>query len=393
MTIKLYLDTRGHLPAEESPIKICVNHRSKTAFIGTGRKVVQSQWDAKLQKVVGHPRAEQINHHLQHRLLDVMDIAERLQDAGLFRAKIATEIKDLILAELEPAPVEKPVGTFYNAFVDFRSTKTNKHTRERYDTTYNKIAAFDPNFEKLTFEDITYNWLVRFDKHLSLKAPAKNARAVDLRNIRSVFNYAINDERTEVYPFRRYKIEHAETIKRNLRIADLRKLFDYTPKTKARARLVNLARLMFVLTGMYPVDIYNLDEFVNGRVVFKRAKTGRVVDFPVLPEMLPYIEACKGEKRVFFPSDVYKDSDVLTTAFDRAMKDVAEDLKIRRFSALSIRHTWGTIAASLDVPKETIGACLGNGKKTVTDTYINFDNKKVDEACKKVLAYFFRGEK
>ena len=53
------------------------------------------------------------------------------------------------------------------------------------------------------------------------------------------------------------------------------------------------------------------------------------------------------------------------------------------------RHTWATIAASLDVPKETIAHALGHGNDTVTDIYIDFDKRKVDEANRKVLDFVF----
>lgn len=53
------------------------------------------------------------------------------------------------------------------------------------------------------------------------------------------------------------------------------------------------------------------------------------------------------------------------------------------------RHTLATIAASLDIPKETISHALGHGNDTVTDIYIDFDKKKVDEANRKVLDYVF----
>lgn len=49
------------------------------------------------------------------------------------------------------------------------------------------------------------------------------------------------------------------------------------------------------------------------------------------------------------------------------------------------RHSWATIAAELDIPKEVISHALGHGNNTVTDIYINFDYKKVDEANRKVI--------
>jgi integrase len=49
------------------------------------------------------------------------------------------------------------------------------------------------------------------------------------------------------------------------------------------------------------------------------------------------------------------------------------------------RHSWATLAAYLDIPKETIAAALGHGGRDVTDIYIRFDEKKIDEANRKVI--------
>jgi integrase len=52
------------------------------------------------------------------------------------------------------------------------------------------------------------------------------------------------------------------------------------------------------------------------------------------------------------------------------------------------RHTWATLAAELDIPKETISAGLGhNIGSDVTSIYIKFDQKKVDEANRKVIDF------
>lgn len=52
------------------------------------------------------------------------------------------------------------------------------------------------------------------------------------------------------------------------------------------------------------------------------------------------------------------------------------------------RHTWATITAGLDVPKETISAALGHEiGSDVTSIYIKFDRKKIDEANRKIIDY------
>jgi len=45
------------------------------------------------------------------------------------------------------------------------------------------------------------------------------------------------------------------------------------------------------------------------------------------------------------------------------------------------RHSWATIASSLDIPMELIGRALGHSwvSKTITSVYIDFDMRKVDE--------------
>ena len=57
------------------------------------------------------------------------------------------------------------------------------------------------------------------------------------------------------------------------------------------------------------------------------------------------------------------------------------------------RHSWATIAAELEIPKETIAAALGHGGNTVTDIYIDFDRKKVDEANRRVLDWVLYGKR
>ena len=51
------------------------------------------------------------------------------------------------------------------------------------------------------------------------------------------------------------------------------------------------------------------------------------------------------------------------------------------------RHTWATIAHEIGVAKETISRALGHSTSTVTDIYINYNNRIVDEANRKVIDF------
>jgi integrase len=61
-----------------------------------------------------------------------------------------------------------------------------------------------------------------------------------------------------------------------------------------------------------------------------------------------------------------------------------------KLSTYWARHTWATIAAELDIPKETIAAGLGhNIGSPITSIYIDFNMKKVDEANRKIIDYIY----
>ena len=65
---------------------------------------------------------------------------------------------------------------------------------------------------------------------------------------------------------------------------------------------------------------------------------------------------------------------------------------IQKLTSYYARHSWATVAAELDIPKETIAAGLGHGGNSVTDIYIDFNMKKVDAANRQILDYVFYGK-
>jgi integrase len=58
------------------------------------------------------------------------------------------------------------------------------------------------------------------------------------------------------------------------------------------------------------------------------------------------------------------------------------------------RHSWATIAASLDVPDDTISLALGHSARNATTAmYIERDLRKVDAANRRIIDYVFNGKK
>ena len=159
--------------------------------------------------------------------------------------------------------------------------------------------------------------------------------------------------------------------------------------------------LMFYLCGINSVDLFNArpDALSNGRLEYVRAKTHKAYSVKVEPEAMEIIDRYRGKDYLLNVMDSRTNYKDFLHRMDKALKQIGPverhglgGKKTRHplFPDLSqywCRHTWATIAAELDIPKETIAAGLGHGGNTVTDIYIRFDLRKVDEANRSVIDY------
>ena len=310
------------------------------------------------------------------------------------------KLRDLINSEIlnkELGKIPKTIERYFVDYLDeFISSKHKEGTKTVYTTTKNKINRYDP---QATFETIDKKWLERFEMWMIKSGMKTNAYAIHLRNIRSVFNYAIDNEYTTLYPFRKFKIKKEETRKRSLSVEQLQILKDY-PCEEYQVRYRDIFMLMFYLIGINAADLFlaKPDSIENGRLEYKRAKTGKLYSIKIEPEAMEIINRYRGNSYLLNIMDEYKDYRNFLHRMGIALKEIGNMERVGRggkkvreplFKDLSSywsRHTWATIAASIDIPKETISEALGHSiGSEVTSIYIKFDHKKVDEANRKVI--------
>lgn len=315
------------------------------------------------------------------------------------------KLRDLINSEIlnkELGKIPKTIERYFVDYLDeFISSKHKEGTKTVYTTTKNKINRYDP---QATFETIDKKWLERFEMWMIKSGMKTNAYAIHLRNIRSVFNYAIDNEYTTLYPFRKFKIKKEETRKRSLSVEQLQILKDY-PCEEYQVRYRDIFMLMFYLIGINAADLFlaKPDSIENGRLEYKRAKTGKLYSIKVEPEAMEIINRYRGNSYLLNIMDEYKDYRNFLHRMGIALKEIGNMERVGRggkkvreplFKDLSSywsRHTWATIAASIDIPKETISEALGHSiGSEVTSIYIKFDHKKVDEANRKVIDHILK---
>ena len=103
-------------------------------------------------------------------------------------ARMKDEIKAIINGRT--ASVEKNILYYIDEFI---KTKAKDSTKEIFLRTRKRIESFD---EHADFDSIDRDWLERFQAHELLKGRISGGIAIDLRNIRTVFNWAIDNEIT-----------------------------------------------------------------------------------------------------------------------------------------------------------------------------------------------------
>lgn len=416
--ISLYLDTRRPYQAanddqtELYPVKISVFINGKGRILtNTGIAVPKENW--KNDRIVGLPLKDTYNNALRFRLLKIEDELLRLGRGDELQKTTLKELREYIThiaqnTTVEPAE-EQPPYTIARAFEEFISGKDRAGTASIYRQSLAKLRRYY-NPDTLRFEDISLAWLRDYEERMRKDGLSVNAISVHLRNLRSIFNRAIDDEVIDqnCYPFRKFTIKTERTAKRSLTGDQLRTLryYEFQEQQAHLAKYRDLFMLIFYLLGINMVDLLHLKEIKDGRVEFRRAKTGRLYSIKVEPEAMEIIERYKGEEYLLDVLDHYGNYKDFLLRMNRNLQQIgpmewvanaaADPAYVKRnkkkitplFPELTTywaRHTWATMASQCNVPKETIAAALGHGGHSVTDIYIDFDQRKVDQANRRVI--------
>lgn len=403
VTTKLYLDTRYSKDGSPGSLKLSIVKKGKSSLIPLNVLLMPNQWDKQTQKVINHPNKLALNNYIYNRCVVATNLIYRLVASEELSKMSVIDIKHRIETEFSPEQ-EDGKNLFAERFLRHANNTKKDSTKACYMHTFGRIKAFCANFSELHFEDITREWLTQFDNWLEESgSKSRNARNIHLRNIRSVFNVALDDNITSYYPFRKFKIKPVSTPKRSLSVEEMRKLFNAKVEPHAE-KYLDCFKLIFFLIGINVVDLCNLKKMENGRIEYYRSKTNRFYSIKVEPEAQNIINRYHGKEHLLDIMDRYTNHKDYMHRLNENLQKIGEVECVNcrgkksykpYFPGLTTywaRHSWATIAASLDIPKETIAAALGHGGNTVTDIYIDFDRQKIDDANRKVINWVLYGK-
>lgn len=395
--MRVYLDKRSVGKDGRCPLRLVIWKDGKKAMPLTGIRVAPGDWDGT------RSRDARLNVRIKDILNNAEDVELLIKQEGRYSSMdingLVSEIRRKALMT-EPSSSRRRNDLLLARMEEYRDRQVKDGTRDVYQRTIDILLRFDPKVGDKTLAMIDYAYLCGFERWCIDKGLKTNTISIYIRNIRTVFNDAISSGLNVQSPFPRFKIRQESTPKRSMTRADIQRLAAM-PLPDNQSRYRDYFLLMFFLIGINTVDLFTArpEQLSNGRLYYKRAKTGKEYSIKVEPEAMSIIERYRGKRYLLEPMDSHDNFLSWRTQLNNRLKALGaptgEHGKIVGsgvFPYLSTywsRHSWATIAYEIGIPVDIIAQALGHSDRThtVTMIYIKPDEKKVDDANRKVIDY------
>lgn len=407
------------------PVSIRVTQHRKSVYLSTNQYVCPEQLDKNFKL-----KDTEVQLILLRKIKQCKEIVrdDFGEDVEYYSAK---EIRDYLAKKFSNPQLD---------FVDFSRTYLKKMREDGRESTAAPIEKSLRGFldfakrEKILFSEITKDYLLKFgeylktdrkvirkdqfgnDHELELKALddyGVGKYYIDLRSLYYAGMEKYNDEDTGNTPIKRNPFKKLEiAIKEvgsadteNIPIEEVRLIMNMPDHIHKRANFArDIFMLSFMLLGINPVDLYQVDEYKDGRIGYNRQKTKNrrkdkaYISIKVEPEMIPLIEKYKDPtgERVFDFHLRYSCSENFNAGLNKGLKEVQKVCGISTNLTMYVaRRSFATISKndlrlSIDYVAEALNHVDEEHK--VTWGYIEKDFSEIDEGNRKMIDFLFDNE-
>lgn len=408
--ISLNLDERT-IKNGMAQIRLRINHRKTSAFVGTGVYVEPSYfipdtlYDPIHRKaalfVEKRDKVQRIVRSIEEWLLD--------QDEDTLAHISAKDIKEQACgvcththeAEVVVSKIEttmrkaNDMTDFVVFFREYGDSRTTDKTRKLYTYAWNVLRAYcaDRGMQTLYFDDINYQRLGDFARWLRATGKGESTRHGIESYVRAAYKEAqkmhIVDRANDPYfdysiaPIPQKDIE-CLTAEQMRALAEI-DLSDASGLCRAR----DCAMMSFYLCGANLLDIYNLTTQENNEVVFLRHKVEqrnkREQHIHIEPELQELLTKYQGKEHLLHFAESTPNYETFQNRMNKLLLCVSKRLGFKVTMAM-IRRTWSTIAGSLDISERVIDKSMGHTDQTVNRRhYDKYDWSRTARANRAVI--------
>lgn len=392
VNIKIILDTRKVNKDNSYPICFRVYHNGKTTIRTAKMYVTKAQWDDK-KKVINanHPNASTLNKRL---VKDFADLQSKLLLAD--DEKVKKYFNPTPLPEIKEE-TKVTVHKFVNELISDLRLDNKIGNAWVYESTLNALKKYHPG-EQLYFEQIDFKFLDNYNKYLMRSGVKHNTAFLYIRTLRAFYNKAVKHKLVDrnLYPFHDISLKAEKTKKRAIDRILIKEILELElEKGSSIWHARNWFILSFYLMGISFVDLALLtpNNIKNGRLFYKRQKTGKLYDIKLVPQAKRIIDFYNKNPNGFLMPIINRNTkdeeEKLRLIKDRTrfankyLKRIANQIETEEtITTYTSRHSWATICKKLGFSIEIIAECLGHeyGNKTTAVYLDTFDQDIIDNA-------------
>lgn len=374
-----------------------VIHKRVPRQIHTGYKLYPQEWDAENKEIVFPPGIGDNRRNYLASLKDALrkDI-KRLKSiiSRLERADGSYTAEDVVESYLSP--------TDTHSFISFAHTLVGQLKQigkqyTAYETAINSFTRFRKE-QDVPLDEVDSDLMMAYEAYLKSKGICPNSSSFYMRNLRAIYNRAVDKELTEQRnPFKHVYTGIDKTVKRAVPLSVIRQIRDLDLNLHpAMDYARNIFMFSFYTRGMSFIDMAFLKkkDLQNGVLSYRRHKTNQQLfikwekpmqelidkfDTSGTPYLLPIIKNCDNDARKQYKSDAHR--------VNQSLKKIGKMLGLGiSLTSYVARHSWASIAKSKNIPIATISEVMGHDSENTTRIYLaSLDTTVVDKANSLIL--------
>ncbi|WP_336526346.1 site-specific integrase, partial [Bacteroides acidifaciens] len=383
------------LSNNESPLMLRVTKDRKRKYVSLGISVNPDHWDFSQNRPKGDcPNREYIELLIADKIKEYSaKIIELKATNQVFTS--TTLVEKVCVNRVNRKTVEEIFTTHISQLIASGRKSYALSIRQLY----NSLLEFNRHLD-IPFAEIDVAWLRRYEVFLRERRLAENTIGIRFRTLRSIYNVAIEENAVsaELYPFKKFKVSklHQETAKRALSKEDVEKVLNFTSSNRYMRFPIDLFAFTYYCGGINFVDIAHLTNanITDGRLVYKRQKTKKLIKIPLQPQALALIKKYHSDESPYlFPilSPLHKTETQqanrihkVISKVNKRLKEIGEALNLNvALTTYVARHSQATVMKRAGVSTAVIREIMGHSSERVTQIYLDsFDNEQVNNALK-----------